>query len=105
MPRLIVAFSVAVAIGDDTVGANGDLGGLSSHLEVGQHTRTGLSHGPRVTLLVFVSLDFFKNGRRIDVYGVERDFVGVLRPYLLQAPQLGATGRSPNGEEVQVGGV
>ena len=86
MPRLVAAFAVSVAVDDDSVGSDCDLGGLAGYSEAGQHTPTGLSDGPGVALFLAVLLDVVEAISGVDIDGVERDFIGVVGPYLLQAP-------------------
>ena len=84
------------------VAADGDLRGLAPDVQRGQHSLVRVGHGPGETLLLPVLIELFDALVRVRADDVERDLVTVVRTDLvIQAPQLGAAGRSIGGVEVE----
>ena len=99
MPDVWTAAAHLLTVDDDAVRSERHLRGLVRHVELEQHLAVGVGHGPWVSLILAEVLQCLQVIGRIDVHSVEVDGVGVLRPDVLEAPQLGAADRSSRGEE------
>ena len=105
-PAIVVTPANAVAMSDRPVPADRDFGSLTGDAKGLQHAGVGVGHGPGKALFHSVLFQLLNGLEWACADDVERDPTFVVRANLFpEAPQLGATGGSIGGMEVEECGL